>query len=181
MEISLYQTVRHKQVILKEPIYCHSNEARLGYGYYFWEHYIEAAHWWGNQHYGQNYMIYQSYYDYHSKKYFDLVGNPIHREQVKKAYETLRSRRKEAYTIAQVLELIKKIDPHFDFWAIRAYPINMKHIDNKLNISFEKDNELYINLGNRVQMCVLDLNFLLDSQYTLVYPEYHNECLCCLV
>ncbi len=171
-ERPLYQAVReHQQVPLKEPIYCDSDEARLGRGYYFWEYYIDAAHWWGETHYNKSYMIYESSYDSHSDKYFDLMGNPAHQDYTKKAYEILKKRKDEEYTIAEVIEILKRTDPQFDFWAIRACPINKKYVDNKLDILFTKERQSYISLPDRIQMCVFDLKFLLDSQYTLVYPD----------
>lgn len=172
----LYQTVSDQEkIIQRRPIYCDSSEARLGYGYYFWEYHIEAAHWWGNQHYSNSYMIYQASYDFHSEKYFDLVGNPMHRERVQKAYSILQKRQKDEYTIAEVIELLKSKDFDFSFWAIRAYPINLKSVDAKFNIPFVKGGRSCINIGNRIQMCVLNLDFLLDNQYELVYPEYYID------
>ena len=92
--VPLFQTVRGgEQVVIKEPIYCQSEEARLGYGYYFWEYDIDNAHWWGRTHYKGNSEIYQSYYDRHSEKCFDLLGNPQHRKNVLNAYQELMKER----------------------------------------------------------------------------------------
>lgn len=175
--IPLYQTVRGgEQVVIKEPIYCQSEEARLGYGYYFWEYDIDNAHWWGRSHYKGNYEIYQSYYDRHSEKCFDLLGNPKHRKYTLNAYQALMNRKNDEYTIAEVLEILKKEDSNFHFWAIRAQPIQRKYADKKLDISFAKGNCVFINTGNRIQICVLDLRFLLDDQYyKLIYPEDNTE------
>jgi len=175
-KIPLYQSVNGRGgAALQGPVRCNSDDARLGYGYYFWEYHIEAAHWWGREHCSGSYMIYKSCYDSHSEKYFDLVGNPMHKEYTQKAYRILQKRKKGEYTIAEVVELLKKKDPNFTFWAIRAYPINRKYVDKRLNIPFEKGSDSYINLGDRVQMCVLNLSFLLDDQYELVYPECHID------
>ena len=36
----------------------------LGVGYYFWDSLMRRAHWWGDRHYGGNYMIIASDTDY---------------------------------------------------------------------------------------------------------------------
>ena len=85
-------------------------------------------------------------------------------------------RKNDEYTIAEVLEILKQIDSNFNFWAIRAQPIQRKYADKKLDISFAKGDYGFINTGNRIQVCVLDLRFLLDDQYyKLIYPEDNTE------
>ena len=243
---ALYQAIDGGRTAVPErPIRCTTSDARLGYGHYFWESIIDAAHWWGKERYGKNnYIICQSFYDAHSDKYFDLIGNLDHRKKLKACADELRARGRDDFALAEVLEGLKKVCPEFDdlYWAIRAEPIS-KNFDKKLNIrlhnedptscegrnlpftlaevleglkkvypKFENhywtiraeakdllDKKLAISLpkedptscedrdipfaegakklvlpcGQRVQVCVTNLAFLLEDEYT---PIYYPEC-----
>lgn len=73
---ALYQAIDGgRKAVPETPIYCSTSDARLGHGYYFWDSIIDAAHWWGKVHYGGHYIICQSFYDAHSDKLFDLLGD----------------------------------------------------------------------------------------------------------
>lgn len=175
------------------PIYCSTSEARLGWGYYFWDSLIQAAHWWGRTHYRDNYIICQSFYDAHSDRYFDLVGDLTHREMLRECADELRKRKQEDFSLAEVLELLKIVRPQFKelYWAIRAEAVNKRYSDGKLDIPLYKgksssceetdisfahgDRRLVVSCSQRVQVCVMNLAFLLEGEYRSVYPEYRDE------
>lgn len=49
---TLYQTVEDRnnpsEIETEGPFLCVRNNAWLGRGYYFWDTFVELAHWWGN-------------------------------------------------------------------------------------------------------------------------------------
>lgn len=190
---ALYQAIDGgRKAVPQTPIYCSTSDARLGYGYYFWDSIIGAAHWWGRVHYGGNYIICQSFYDAHSDKYFDLIGNLLHRAQLKGCADKLRVRGRQGFALAEVLEGLRKVCPEFDdlYWAIRAEAVNKHYPDRKQDIPLHKDEptsckgrdipfaegakRLVLSCGLRVQLCVTNLAFLLEGEYTAIYPEYRD-------
>lgn len=191
---ALYQAIDGgRKAVPETPIYCSTSDARLGFGYYFWDSIIGAAHWWGKQRYGENnYIICQSFYDAHSDKYFDLVGNLLHKEQLKSCADKLRARGRQGFALAEVLEGLREVCPEFDdlYWAIRAEAVNKHYLDRKQDfplrkeeptscedgdISFARGTKLVLSCGLRVQLCVTNLAFLLEGEYTAIcYPEYRD-------
>lgn len=178
---ALYQAISYKEeTIPKIPIHCSSEDARLGQGYYFWDTDIEAAKWWGESHYEGAYRVCRSHYDAHSEHYFDLVGNVQHIKILGECYHKLQQRKKEDYSIGEVLELMKCVIPEFrdTYWAIRAHPMNKRYLDSKMDIPFAKgeDKKLFISCATRVQVCVTNLDFLLDGrEYQVIYESRASD------
>lgn len=181
---ALYQAIDGGRKAVPElPIYCSTSDARLGHGYYFWDSIIGAAHWWGKKRYGKNnYIICQSFYDAHSDKLFDLLGNLLHKEQLKSCSDKLRAKGCQGFTLAEVLEGLREVCPEFDdlYWAIRAEFIKVEAPPDK-NLDFtvsppsrEKGRTTVLHCGNRVQLCVTNLAFLLEGEYAAIYPEYRD-------
>ena len=126
------------------------------------------------------YRVCRSHYDAHSERYFDLVGNVQHIKILGECYHKLQQRKKEDYSIAEVLELMKCIIPEFrdTYWAIRAHPMNKRYLDSKTDIPFAKgeDNKLFIPCATRVQVCITNLDFLLDGrEYQVIYESRASD------
>ena len=181
---ALYQAIDvGRKAVPQTPIRCSTSDARLGYGYYFWDSIIDAAHWWGEKHYRGNYIICRSFYDAHSDRCFDLKGNLDHIAQLKDCADTLRAEGRQDFTLAEVLEALRKVCPEFDdlYWAIRAEFIKVgAPPDKKLDItvssrSREKGRTTVIHCGNRVQLCVTNRAFLLEGEYTEIYYSWCRD------
>ncbi len=178
---ALYQAISNKEeTIPKKPIRCSSEDARLGQGYYFWDTDIQAAHWWGKSRYKGAYRVCRSHYDAHSEHYFDLVGNMKHIQILSSCHRKLQQRKKGDYSIAEVLELMKRLIPEFIdiYWAIRARPMTKRYLDPKMDIPFAKggNNRLFISCATRVQVCVTNLDFLLDGrEYKVIESETSGD------
>lgn len=173
---ALYQAISSKEETIPKIPICSSEDARLGKGYYFWDTDIKAAKWWGKSHYEGAYRVCRSHYDAHSEHYFDLVGNMEHIQILSRCYHKLQQRKKEDYSIAEVLELIKLYIPKFKdiYWAIRARPMTKRYPDSKMDIPFARgeDNKLFISCATRVQVCITNLDFLLDErEYQVIYES----------
>ena len=93
----LYQTLENRknpEIIEKNgPFLCNWENTWLGDGYYFWDSFINNAHWWGKEarKYKDGYIICKSICDYNSIDCFDLVGNTEHLQLLLEAFNTLSS------------------------------------------------------------------------------------------
>lgn len=174
-EVILYQAVDAQNGIPSKPIY--SSKAFFGSGYYFGIDNIRAAHWWGKKHYGANYIVCKALYDAHSEHCFDLVGNPAHIRRFRElAEELIRRSGNPHLTTAEVLMVMRKLEEFQIYWAVKAHPYRD---NNKLNVSCSSDEytrsrPMKIYLGDMMQMCVFDLEFLLNNQ---AYTAVSHSCL----
>lgn len=177
-ETTLYQVVSLERGTPFAPICCDKEDAYFGHGYYFWEHSIDVAHSYGRERYnGNNYIICESSYDAHSEKYLDLAGGCVKDIDMFRGFvERLKEELEEELTFAEILGAVRKIpEVKFDelFWAIKAKPIQKRYRDKKLDILVNKNKKpLLVSLANKVQVCVLNLDFLSNNrEYKRVYPE----------
>ncbi len=76
---SLFQTVEDRNnpwdIASKGPFLCSRSNAWLGEGFYFWDSFIELAHWWGNTVYGGKYVVCKSYCSNPLVETYDLYDN----------------------------------------------------------------------------------------------------------
>ena len=133
---SLYQTLEDRdnpdKIEDHGPFRCNRESAWLGSGYYFWDSSIDSAHFWGNTSYKGNYIICQSYYDYDSLEFLDLVGNTEHLYQLRVIAEKVAKRKNVNPTVSMVIEQMKRFSKlEENYKAIRAYPISSQsNFDN---------------------------------------------------
>lgn len=90
---NLYQAVKDKcnpdEIELKGPFECRRANAWLGKGYYFWESFIELAHWWGRESCDGKYVICLSHCDSSFPNTFDLYNSPEHLSIFRNLYKAL--------------------------------------------------------------------------------------------
>ena len=174
----LYQASENREnadLLEKEgPIYC-KNGSWLGCSYYFWDSYIDNAHWWGKIHYNNKYFIAESGYDADSDELFDLVGNTENLTKLKSAAEIIRIHiaREKSLTVDLVLEYLKE-KTSFPYKAVRAYPERSKTSMTQ-NVLFFRNQHSYIDMIPPIQLCVYDKSFLRVA-YKVVFPiEYASD------
>jgi hypothetical protein len=74
---TIYQTLENRGnldfIENNGPFICKRNNAWLGTGYYFWESFIENAHWWGKEcnNYPNGYVICKAIYTENEEKCFN--------------------------------------------------------------------------------------------------------------
>lgn len=103
--IKLYQAVEKRRDSLKAPIYS-KEKAWLGDGYYFWEHYIKNAEYWGETHYHDNYEIYKSQYC-NNEFGLDFIDCYEHRDDLLSIYKKISSKVNEGdYNLPTLVRLI---------------------------------------------------------------------------
>ena len=172
----LFQTVDNRPIDVNSfgPIFCDTDDAWLGSGYYFWDNSLTSAKWWGEIHYDNDYIICRSFYDYHSEEYLDLVGNLDHIRYIKSCADAVKRRRpSHDIRLGEIIELLKQTDSKFDYLSIRAFPTPLNP-NNKGFVYFDRGRNFYFDTNEKIQMCVIDKTFLLDEEYTIIYPEIHN-------
>ena len=166
-EVEIYQTVSsvgtfHDRELLG-PIFCENNPW-LGDGYYFWDSLLSNAEWWGKTHYHNEYYIFSSSYDAHTDYLFDLVGDAKHIDLL---YHYARGLKKilglKTIKVSTVIEFMKR-DGKFPFMAIRAEGRNVKSQKNAILV-FDEQGMYYLQPIPKIQLCVLDCNHFLISDY----------------
>lgn len=177
----LYQTIEDRnnpdEVEQHGPFKCTNKTAWLGHGYYFWDTFIDLAHWWGGLNYNPNgYMICQSSCGEDMNNVYDLVGKPelfIEIEQVATIIKTY-NKVKEVY-VPEIIEYLKQKTSFLNkYKAIRVNPLCTRH-NADFRYKFHYKNKAFIDTRPAIQFCVLDKCFL-SSKYHIVYPEtYCNE------
>jgi hypothetical protein len=170
----LFQSIEDRGVVAVAPILCDADDAWLGTGCYFWDSEIKDAHWWGQVHYHDYYVIYQSEYDYDSREYLDLLGNTDHRKYFFEFANALIKKRQKKYRVGEAIELLKQLDRTFlkHYKAVRALPETER--TNVFQVYFDDKEDFYLPNRTRIQMCVIDTSFLLDGKYTPVYHSSDN-------
>jgi hypothetical protein len=126
-----YQTLEDRDIHKIEsdgPFLCFRRNAWLGKGYYFWDSFIENAHWWGTEGacYKNGYVICESTFDLDDEKCFNLVDNPSHLQQFNQTKDILTEQKlyeEGKTTVARVITYIQK-KSLFNYKAIRVFGIN---------------------------------------------------------
>ena len=178
----IYQTLEDRNnadyVERDGPFKC-TNKPWLGNGYYFWDTFIELAHWWGRQGYNDNYIICQAFIDKSLDDVLDLVGNTEQMKEFKEYVDILkRTVQKDKITVAFVIEYMKKTSKEFPYKAIRANFINSIKTDKNI-----KDNRLpgipsntaYLDTTPSIQICIIDKSCIATDSFEIIYPEAYSK------
>ena len=180
----LYQTLQDrgniKEILDDAPYLCNWENTWLGKGFYFWDTFIDIAHWWGKIRYKKNYIICRFICEYDISKCFDLVGETDHMIDFSKAIDFLKQKKlvDENTTVSRVISFMRN-SGSFNYEAIRVFGINS--IDNTkcLNrrfvyrIMFEKDKIQYLDYKPAIQICIFEKTGLNLSKASIEFPaEY---------
>lgn len=181
----LYQTVKDKGnpdfIKSNGPIYCNTDDAWLGHGYYFWDTFEELGHWWGEHRLREAYMVWQALCDFDSSKCFDLHGEPEHLalfRSIAKLVIEQDFEPEEETTVAEVLYYMRNvvgIINHYD--AIRAtgvLSISPKNKNYNFHMRFELDKNQYLDMLPPIQICIFDLKSMNFRDHLVVFPEKYT-------
>lgn len=169
---SLYQAVEKSETLPIKPCFCSQN-AWLSQGYYFWDTYIENAHWWGEVHYQNNYMIGETACDKNSKYLYDLVGDLDKRKEFFKIKDILNEKRGKEVLVEDVILFLRRL-PEFIYKAIRVNPYNSKRTSGEVTIRFSANHKAFMPISEPYQLCVFDLSFL-EKPFEIIYPQRKTE------
>jgi hypothetical protein len=183
----LYQTLEDRgnpdEISANAPFPCHWENTWLGDGFYFWDTFIENAHWWGEVRYKKKHVICQAVCDVNDQKCFDLVGDTDHMIQFQGAIEKLKQEGllDENTTVARVIHFLKDQSVSFPFEAIRVYGIKSiseyseAYKDYRYRLIFEIDKPQYLDYKPAIQLCIFKKNGLNLRDVEIVYPDEYID------
>ena len=161
------------------PYPCHWDNSWLGNGYYFWDTFIENAHWWGKKvrQYTNGHIICKAECDYDTINCLDLYGELEQLKMFKEAYDLMLKNGvvDKHTTVKNFLEKLKGQTSNFStYTAIRVNGVLSKGYNSiyAVNFLFEKDKWQYFEMVPAVQICLFKKNSLNLRNYKVVYPEY---------
>ena len=167
-DITIYQTVEHRHdqteeaLIAQGPIFCESDDAWLGSGYYFWDSRIEDAHWWGKHAYirkNKSYRICQAQMTLNRLTCFDLLGCIDHVKEFFFSIDTIQKHQGagSGILVEDVLCYMRSL-PNWNYGAIRAEP-SPTYSNNKSNVkphAYFPGLNFWLAETNKVQICIND-------------------------
>lgn len=175
----LYQTVANREnadeVESHGPYKC-TRTPWLGEGYYFWETFIDYAHWWGHVGYNDTYFVCQTTL-LHPDEIFDLAGDTDVILEFQDYANILKTKYKHEITISFVIEHMKR-NASFPYKAIRARHENEIKWEsiNAQTMKFVPNRKEYMTFRPPFQICVIDKS-ILSTEFSVIYPqEYCKEC-----
>jgi hypothetical protein len=183
-----YQTLENRDIHKIErdgPFPCNGKNAWLGKGYYFWDSFIENAHWWGIEGacYRKGYVICESTFELDDNKCFNLVDNPNHLNQFNKTKQILKE--KNLYeegktTVARVINYFKDINV-FKFEAIRVFGINSKGFyssySNRTILVYKKGKKTlqYLDSTPAIQINFFKKESLNRKGFKIIFPPEYSD------
>lgn len=182
----LYQTLENRdnqeEIHKNGPFDCNWSNAWLGEGYYFWDTFIQSAHWWGKIHYSNNHIICEAECEISEINCFDLVGNTNHLIFFNDFFDNCEKANliTDKTTVATILEHMKYNLQTFNFEVIRAYGINTisdtarksKKFSKRINFDIETDH--YFDARPAIQICIFQKFGLNLKNYHIVFPDEYN-------
>ena len=164
---TVYQTLEDRgtddaDLIENGPYICKWPNTWLGDGYYFWDTFIENAHWWGKRrNFNGGYIICEAICDSQSERLFDLFGDLDHLRAFKSAFQSAKSNGKATKkTTAKVFLEFLRAETEFDFDAIRVNGMKSKRTTSVSQIFFEHNKPQHLELTPAVQICFFEKNSL---------------------
>jgi len=183
---TLYQTLGDRgnpdDILANAPFPCKWENTWLGEGYYFWDTFIENAHWWGDVRYRSDYVISKMTCDFDTSLCFDLVGDTEHMLDFSKSIDYMKAQNliDKNTTVSRIINHLKNKIGGFDFQAIRVYGI--KSISEykegyrkyRHHLIFELSKPQYIDYKPAIQICIYEKTGLNLRDISIVYPDSYN-------
>lgn len=167
----IYQASSLRKYNTSVPVFCsNANNSWLGKGYYFWEAFIEVAHWWGKTHYYGSYCIYEGDFNLTTPNGLDLSrGEDI--QLLRGVVNNLKERQiKRTITVAQAIAALNVIFNNQFTW-VRA---DTTGCSNELTNSIPYGNHsISLSLTPQIQICFLNKKDFKDffRSLTKVHPN----------
>lgn len=151
----------------------------IGEGYYFWEHNISLAHWWGKSHILGDYVICSCNLEYDKLQLWDLYNDHDHLAELDRINKYLNDKLEIPYndlTLVKVIRYMKDNDL-FTYSAVRVISIGV--INEKKNIGeevmkrmrFSTNHKSYFDIIPPIQVCLYHRKALNLQAYKIVHPE----------
>lgn len=183
----LYQTLEDRNnpdaIEQDGPFKCRRDTSWLGDGYYFWDSFIELAHFWGKNSGYSDYIICSAEADLNENNCYDLFGNINHILDFKNIVQLLE---KEGVidnktTVKRIITYMKS-KGLFQHNAIKVAGVNS--ISNqeendqytlRFNFIDHKKSDVYLDLIPPIQVCIFNCNKVSLKNYKIIYPDIYVE------
>ncbi|RPH29985.1 MAG: hypothetical protein EHM93_16450 [Bacteroidales bacterium] len=182
---AVYQTLEDRnnpdEIEEHGPYPCRRENAWLGNGFYFWDTFINNAHWWGKEGacYNKGYIICKAECDYNTVQCFDLVGETDHIQQFNQSINLMKEKGllTNKTAVARVINHIKEELKIFKYSAVRVYGINSKAKNSDFNqiLYFNPLKPQYLDISPAIQICFYYSNSLSLRNYRIIFPEEYIE------
>lgn len=180
--VKIYQTLTDRDnpdyILDNGPFKCNHHNAWLGTGYYFWDTFIENAHWWGKDWLNQPYIICEAKISIDEDSCFDLVGNTNHMLEFENALNFLKTKKiaNSSSNVAKIINYLKTINT-FNYSCVRVNGINSKsrHLQPNYQLKFETNRTAHLEYKPPIQFCVFNFDKLDFKDYKIIYPDYYTD------
>jgi hypothetical protein len=175
---TIYQTLDDKgdpdHVENHGPFICNRKNAWLGEGYYFWESYLNNAHWWGSS-YKNRYIICEAKIESSELICFDILDNPVHIKQLQDAALLLEEKGTPSHqmTIGNLIQFLRNNMMSFTYQAVRAKGEGVRSMKNVYTKSllFRSGHTAYVDLNPPIQVCLFTKRSLGFRDFRIIFPE----------
>lgn len=177
---AVYQTLEDRNnpndVEQNGPFICAEKNAWLGAGYYFWDTFVENAHWWGKEvHASKGYVICKASYVFDVAKCWDLTSiDGI--VEFKKAVSIMSQNGLKTEYVVRIIEHLKT-SGLFVWEAVRASPIGSRasHSGYNNRVLFREGRNAHLELCPPVQICFYSKTALNLSRLKIIYPDAYVD------
>ena len=146
------------------PFPCNNNKAWLGKGYYFWDTFIDNAHWWGKKNNSnKDYFICKANIDYNKDLCLDLHGDTDKLLELGDVIEEFKRQK----LLKANSTLVEK------YPSIRVS--SQKFSNKRFQVKFDKNNPSRFELKPLIQICIYDLKRMNLSSFKIIYPEEYSD------
>jgi hypothetical protein len=161
------------------PFLCNRKNAWLSSGFYFWESYLDNAHWWGAEcnksNYRDGYIICEAAIEYEEEKCFNLADNESHLAQLRQAASLLRSKGipENQITVGNAMQFLKDKIDSFNYDGVRAKGERVRLSSSKYSnpLFYTPGGNPYIDLNPPIQICLFTKKSLGQKNYRVIFPE----------
>lgn len=178
---TVYQTLENRnnsdEVLNHGPYDCTKANAWLHSGYYFWEEFIDPAHYWGVKWNRNRYIITKGQCLILEEDLFDLVGNMHHIKEFKETYEYMLNELKivdDNTTVAHVIDYLKR-EEVFDYIASRANTTEAFRNNYKIfDLKFSTAHSTSLIMNPAVQICIYDLERAYFDNFEIIFKTVNS-------
>ena len=184
----VYQTLEDRgnpdYIETNGPFICNRKNAWLGTGYYFWESFIENAHWWGKEcnSFVNGYIICEAEYTEDEEKCFNLIDNQIHIKMFNDTKSLMEKKGLYVHNqtkVSRIIEYLKNTLKIYHYEAIRVYGVNSKSNNSDFSnrtVFNDRAKYQYLDTSPAIQICFYSKISLTLRNYRIVFPvEYNSE------
>lgn len=181
----LYQTLEDRNnpeyIESNGPFKCRHKTSWLGDGYYFWDGFIELAHFWGKNSGYVNYVICNATANLNEDLCYDLVGNISHITDMRNIVNRMVSEKlaDKKTTVKRILEFMKK-NGCFKQHAIRvsgtsSIAANDGNESFLQRFKFDEKLPAYLDLIPPIQVCIYDCAKVSLQDYQIIHPDIYTD------